>query len=86
MTTTTIPMSAILDLLGISVETNDRWRVAKIRENGTAARTGIKVGDVITAFDDQDVNTKASFVNFGSISAITVRRDGKLIPLMVVSR
>ena len=86
VTSTTIPVSQVLDMLGISVETNDAWRVAKVREKGTADKSGVKVGDVITAFDDQDVNTRAGSINFGSISKITVRRDGKLVPLKLVSR
>jgi len=86
MTSSTIPVGQVFDMLGISVETNDAWRVAKVREKGPADLSGVKVGDVITAFDDQDVNTRAGSINFGSISKITVRRDGKLIPLKLVSR
>jgi len=86
MTSAAIPVSQVFDMLGISVETNDAWRVAKVREKGPADLSGVKVGDVITAFDDQDVNTRAGSINFGSISKITVRRDGKLVPLKLVSR
>jgi Trypsin-like serine proteases, typically periplasmic, contain C-terminal PDZ domain len=86
MTSSSIPVGQVFDMLGISVETNDAWRVAKVRENGTADKSGVKVGDVITAFDDQDVNAKSDSVNFGSISKITVRRDGKLIPLKLIPR
>jgi hypothetical protein len=86
MMSSSIPVSQVFDMLGISVETSDAWRVAKVRENGTADKSGVKVGDVITAFDDQDVNTRSGSINFGSISKITVRRDGKLVPLKLVPR
>jgi hypothetical protein len=86
MTSSTIPVSQVLEMLGISVDTDDAWRVAKVKEKGPADKSGVKVGDVITAFDDQDVNTRAGSINFGSISKITVRRDGKLVPLKLVSR
>ena len=84
MTSSSIPVSQVFDMLGISVETGDAWRVAKVRENGAADKSGVKVGDVITAFDDHDINAGSGSINFGSISKITVRRDGKLIPLRVV--
>jgi hypothetical protein len=84
MTSSSIPVSQVFDMLGISVETGDAWRVSKVRENGAADKSGVKAGDVITAFDDHDINAGSGSINFGSISKITVRRDGKLIPLRVV--
>lgn len=86
MTSTDIPVTELLEMLGISVETKDQWRVVRIRANGAAERSGVKAGDVITAFNDRDVSTITGFKNFGSIATITVRRDGKLIPLRIVTR
>jgi hypothetical protein len=85
MTPTSISVKEVLDLLGISADVKGQWRVTAVRENSSSAKSGIKAGDILTALDGKDINTLRDFMNSGSISVITVRRDGKLIPIKVTS-
>lgn len=85
MTPTTISLNDALDMLGISADSKSQWRVTSVRENSPSAKSGVKVGDVVTALDGKDINGQAGFTNSGSISVITVKRDGKLVPIKVTS-
>jgi S1-C subfamily serine protease len=85
MTPTSIPLSEVLDMLGVAADAKGQWRVTAVRENSPSAKSGVKIGDVITALDDKDINTESAFLNSGSVKVITVRRDGKLIPLKVTT-
>jgi C-terminal processing protease CtpA/Prc len=85
MTPTTIPLDEVLDMLGVRANIKDQWRVTSVRENSPSAKSGVKVGDLITALDDKDINTRSDFINSGSVKMITVKRDGKLISLKVTS-
>jgi S1-C subfamily serine protease len=69
----------------MSADANDQWRVTSVRENSPSAKSGVKVGDFVTALDDQDINARSGFNNSGSVTEITVRRDGKRVLLKVVS-
>jgi hypothetical protein len=86
MTSTPIPVKEILDNLGMSVEFENGWQVKTVTDSGPAQRTGVKVGDIIIALDDRELDLSTSYKGFGSVRTVTVRRGGKLLPLKIASR
>jgi hypothetical protein len=86
MISTPISVKELLDNLGMSVEFENGWRVKSVTENGVAQKTGIKTGDIITALGDREIDAKTSFNGVGSITSVTVNRDGKRVPLKLVLR
>ena len=69
--------------LGIQGEaTADGQSVAEVVEDGPSAAAGIEPGDVITAFDGQEITPKNSLLDLlfgrepGDVVTVTVERDG----------
>src|SRR5215204_2580746 len=69
--------------LGIQGEaTADGQSVAEVVEDGPSAAAGIEPGDVITAFDGQEITPKESLLDLlfgrepGDVVTITIERDG----------
>jgi len=85
MITASMPIKDILNNLGMSVQFDNGGKVKTVTDNGPAQKTGIMVGDIITAIDDHDIDASTSFKTF-SARSVTVRRDGKLVPLKIVTR
>ena len=70
--------------LGIQGEASAEGQtVVEVVEDGPSAEAGIEVGDVITAFDDQEINRQNSLLDLlfgrepGDVVSITVDRDGQ---------
>jgi S1-C subfamily serine protease len=73
----------ILQTLGMSAEFRNEWHVTSVSSNSAAERSGVKVGDVIVAVDDRELNAGSAFHGSGSFSTVKVRRGGKLIPIKI---
>jgi serine protease Do len=64
--------------------------VAKVLPGGPAARGGIKVGDIITEYDGQQVNEANDFplmvarTRVNKEVQVKVVREGKNVPFMVI--
>jgi S1-C subfamily serine protease len=70
--------------LGIQGEASAEGQtVVDVVEDGPSAAAGIEVGDVITAFDDQEINRQNSLLDLlfgrepGDVVTVTVDRDGE---------
>jgi hypothetical protein len=83
---TPITVEDILDNLGMSVTFEDGWRVKTLTENGVAQKSGVAVGDVITALDDRSIDSTTTFNGFGTFRSITVKREGKIVPIAIIHR
>lgn len=71
--------------LGIQGEaTAEGQSVVEVVENGPSAAAGLEPGDVITAFDDQEITRQNSLLDLlfgrepGDVVTLTVERDGEL--------
>jgi 2-alkenal reductase len=69
--------------LGIQGEaTTDGQSIVEVVEDGPAAAAGIEPGDVITAFDGQEISPKTSLIDLlfehkpGDVVTVTAERDG----------
>ena len=70
----------VLDLLGVEVVYSENgWRVAKVVENSTAQRAGLKTGDVVEAINDQPVGEKTTFKGRLTTKSMRVKRDDKSV-------
>ncbi len=78
-----------LRLYRINTTATEGVYVADVNKGSAADKAGIKPGDVITKFDNEDITTYKSFLtklyskNIGEQVNITVDRDGKNVDLTV---
>lgn len=79
-----------LRMYRINTTASDGVYVAEVIRGSAADKAGIKTGDVIVKFEDDEINTYKSFLtklyskNPGDKVNITVERDGKKVDLDVV--
>ena len=77
-------------LTGPGDEANDGLRIGTILENGPAAKSGVKVGDVLVAINDEQVHDFQSFGPTMSLHqpgekvTLRLRREGKYLDVPVV--
>jgi len=77
----------VLMLLGIEAEqAQGGWRVKAAAANGAAERSGVKVGDVIEAIEDQQLGTSSVFTGSVSFKSMKVLRDGKSLVIALENR
>jgi len=76
-----IPVRDILEMSGISAEFQNEWVVKAVAKNSIAERSGVKTGDAVTAINDKQLTADTNFHGFGSITSLTVRRDGQSLTL-----
>ena len=81
-----IPVKSMLDGAGMSVEFENGWQVKSVTENGMAQKSGIKIGDVITALDGRSIDSASVYRGTASFQTMTVRRGGTLILLRIIPR
>ena len=80
ISTASVPVEDIFGIvLGISAKYDNGWTVTSISANGGAMRSGIKVGDVITAINDRQLSSNTTYKGSGNLSTITVRRGGETL-------
>jgi membrane-associated protease RseP (regulator of RpoE activity) len=77
----TIPVQDILGMTGISAEYKNEWLVRGVAKNSIAERSGIRSGDAIMAINDKPLTAETNFHGSGSITSLTVRRDGQSLVL-----
>ncbi len=74
---------------GLGLERPDGALVTDVRNDGPAALAGVKRGDIVVAVDGQAVNDPDGFgyrlatKPLGGLARVTVRRDGRDVPLSV---
>ena len=66
---------------GITVEYKSEWIVKAVNKNSPAERSGVQVGDIITAINDDQVAADTKFHGSGTVKTLTVRRDGQSLTL-----
>jgi serine protease Do len=67
-------------VLGITVIDSDSGcRISRVNDNSAAARAGLKVGDIITRFNNRDVKTPAELVNL-----MARQRPGRSVTLAII--
>jgi membrane-associated protease RseP (regulator of RpoE activity) len=72
-----VPAREILQLIGLDAEFGDAgWRVQRVTDNSAAAKSEIRVGDVVEAIDDTKVVGDTTFESGFSGKSLTVVRDG----------
>jgi membrane-associated protease RseP (regulator of RpoE activity) len=81
ISSTPIGIREILMMIGMTAEFNNEWRVTGVTANSPAEKSGIKVGDVVVTINDQQLTAKTTYQGAGTFSTVTVRRDGKVIPI-----
>ena len=81
-----ISVKTMLDGAGMSVEFENGWQVKSVTENGPAQKSGIRVGDVITALDGRGIDSTTYYKGTASFQTITVRRGGSFILLRIPLR
>lgn len=67
-------------LKDIGLETaseNNKLKVKSIIQNSPAGLSGVEVGDIIEAIDEQKINGNSNLRNFSGVKKLTVSRDGK---------
>jgi len=68
----------VLSTLGINAKLEgSAWKVESVIENSTAARAGLKPGDIVKAINDQTVTGSTEFRGKVSGKSIRIVRDGK---------
>ena len=81
ISSTPIGIGEILMMIGMTAEFNNEWRVTGVTTNSPAERSGVKVGDLIVTINDQQLTARTTYQGTGTFSTLTVRRDGKVIPI-----
>ena len=76
------PVREALGVLGVTSSFADGgWKVSSVAENSMASRGKVMAGDVIIAIDDQQLKSDSTIR--GSITTLTVRRDGRTLNLKI---
>ena len=81
---TTVKVSAreIFQLIGLDAEFRDvGWQVQKVTDNSTAAKSDIRLGDVVEAIDDTRVSRDTTFESGFGGKNVTVVRDGERLTI-----
>ena len=74
------PVRDALDVLGVTSSfANGGWQVGAVTANSIASRGKVMAGDVILAIDGRQLRSDSTIK--GSITILTVRRDGKTLSL-----
>ena len=75
-----IPVRDIFEMLGIDAEFADTgWKVRSLMVNSLASRANVRLGDIVEAIDGNKL--KGNVTPRGSVTVLTVLRDGKSIDL-----
>jgi hypothetical protein len=75
-----IPVRDIFEMLGIDAEFVDTgWKVRSLMVNSIASRAKVRLGDIVEAIDGNPL--KGSSTPRGSVTVLTILRDGKSINL-----
>ncbi len=69
-----VPVTDVFELIGIDAVFDGGWQVRSVDSVRSAARSGIKEGDVITAVDGQMVSEKSTLATGTTVRTVTVRR------------
>jgi len=73
-----IPVRDVLSTLGINAEFNGKaWTVESVTDNSTAARAGLRRGDLVLAIDDQPISKATDFKGKVSGKSIRILRAGR---------
>lgn len=79
-----ISVSEILQTLGLKAKfVNGGWMVHSITGNSVAARSGVKVNDVVEALGDQTLGESSTLKDGFKGKALRVRREGKQITIEI---
>jgi S1-C subfamily serine protease len=80
---TSVPVKDILLQLGITASYNAGWVVRTVENNSLAARSGVEVGDVVTALGKTTLASDTEFKGSFEASTIKIKRNGqeKELPL-----
>ncbi len=70
----TVPVTDVLELLGVVVVYDGGWQVRSVDAVRAAARSGIKTGDVITALDGKQIGEGATLAAGTTVRTMTVKR------------
>jgi len=76
---TPVPAKSVLSAMGIDATYGSSWTVGSVRAGSSAARSGLKSGDVIEAVNGQPLSGATSFNGKFTGRSLRVRRDGKVI-------
>lgn len=77
----------VLQLIGLDGEfRDDGWHVRKVAENSSAARSGLRVGDVVEAIDDTKIIGNTTFDGGFNGKNLTVLRDGNRLTISLRNR
>ncbi|MBK8464840.1 MAG: hypothetical protein IPL32_03335 [Chloracidobacterium sp.] len=77
-----ISTKELLMQLGVDAAYSDSsWKVGDVKQNSKAQRSGLKIGDVVEAVNNQILTEKNSFGSPFSSKSIRVRRDGKSVQI-----
>ncbi|MCA1588853.1 MAG: hypothetical protein LC734_00390 [Acidobacteria bacterium] len=82
-----IGMKDVFKLIGVEAKAGDTgWEILSIEPASTATKSGVKVGDLVEAVDDRQVN--ATTVIDGGFTAKTLKilRDGKRISVKLTNK
>jgi hypothetical protein len=72
----------ILNTIGAeTVPDGKKLRVRSVRENSPAARSGVRVGDIIEAIDDQRLDGETLSPKFSGGKTLTVVRGGEVLKI-----
>lgn len=63
------------------VYSGNGWRIAAVKENSTAQKAGLKIGDVIEAINDQPIGERTSFKGQFSGKSIRLKREGATVTI-----
>lgn len=73
-----ISLTSVLSTIGVSATCSSTGCVATdVREGSVAAKSGIRAGDQLVAFDQQPINSSTSLTGSLNVSSITLVRDGQ---------
>lgn len=77
----------ILDFIGIeAVSDKSGKRVKAVKSNSLAERSGVKIGDLIEAIDDQSIGGESVRMKTSEAKKLTVTRDAKRIEIVLNNR
>ena len=80
-TVTSAPLEFRQMLMRLGIDASDAgqktWKVNALTRDGIAARSGLRVGDLMEAIDGKPIDSL--YDNSFSVSSISVRRDGKTV-------
>lgn len=77
----TVPVTDVLELLGIDALYDDGWQVRSVDAVRAGARSGVKAGDVITALDGKAVVERSTLLTGTTVRTVTVKRGETTVTL-----